>query len=60
MGSMAITHNEIRRHPRWREEVNSPAPPGRVPARGLVGARGLIGLGAAILIIALLVTWLGG
>jgi len=57
---MAITHHEVRRHPRWREEVKSPASTGRVRSPGLAGARGLIVLGTAILLIALLFVWLRG
>lgn len=43
---VAITHNEVRRHPRWREEINTP------PARPRLvrsGAR-LLGIVAFLIV----------
>lgn len=45
---MAITHNEVRRHPRWREEVGHPAAPAR--RGGVPGFRGVLVLGAVLLV----------
>jgi hypothetical protein len=28
---LSITHNEVRRHPRWREEMRTPLQTSRVP-----------------------------
>jgi hypothetical protein len=46
---MAITHNEVRRHPRWREEMKTPLGAPRV--HRMSGA-GLIGIVAFIIVTA--------
>lgn len=53
---LGITHNEVRRHPRWREELNTPLQTSsvqRMPGSRLLGIVGL-----AIVIIALAVLFL--
>jgi hypothetical protein len=44
---MSITHSEVRRHPRWREQVNA-SPAGPVPMS--LGAR-LVGLVAVLIVL---------
>ena len=52
---MAITHNEVRRHPRWREEQSTPVPapvPQRISAI-IVGALVFLVVLAALAILIL-------
>ena len=43
----AITHREVRRHPRWREELDHPGTP--LPRAGVPGIWGIIVVGAVLL-----------
>jgi len=46
---IAITHNEIRRHPLWRKALIAPASPGRARAPGVTVARAFVVIGALLL-----------
>lgn len=46
---MAITHIEVRRHPRWREELKTPLHAPRVPTSQ---AARLLGIVALLIIVA--------
>jgi len=43
----AITHREVRRHPRWRAELGHPGT--RLPRAGIPGIWGIIVVGAVLL-----------
>jgi hypothetical protein len=45
---MSITHNEVRRHPRWREEPSTPVQSPKF--RRISGAQ-LLGIVAAVIIV---------
>ena len=45
----AITHNEVRRHPGWREEPSTPVPSPKLPQR--VGTR-LLGIVVVLIVVA--------
>ena len=53
---MAITHHEVRRHPRWREEVGHPATPSR--RASIPGLRGFLVVGTVLLVAAIIVALL--
>ena len=49
-----ITQHEVRRHPRWREELNTPQPhPGvqRLPGSRLLGVVGFLIVAVAIAVL---------
>lgn len=46
---MAITHNEVRRHPRWREEMQTPL---QMPRVHRMSGAGLLGIVAFLIVIA--------
>jgi hypothetical protein len=47
---MAITHTEVRRHPRWREEQNMPLPTPAAPTHRvrLLGIVAILIIGTAL------------
>lgn len=55
---MAITHDEIRRHPRWRAELSTPTDGVRTPRSGR--ALVVIGVGVAIVLVAAVILLLQG
>lgn len=55
---LSITHNEVRRHPRWRDEQNTPVSSPRAPR--VAGTRLLGVVGFLIVAIATLVLLLRG
>lgn len=48
---MAITHNEVRRHPRWREEPSTPVESPKVPR---VSWARIVGMVAVLIVVAAL------
>ena len=50
---MAITHNEIRRHPRWREELKTPLQAPQVRTARSAGMLGVVAAGFLVLVAAL-------
>lgn len=46
---MAITHDEVRRHPRWREELETPL---HSPSVYRVSGAGLLGVVAVLIVTA--------
>lgn len=48
---MAITHNEVRRHPRWREEPSTPV---QSPSALRLSVERLIGIVAILIVVAAL------
>jgi hypothetical protein len=53
---ISITHNEVRRHPRWREEQSTPLRSPRVPPvvrTRLLGVVGLLIVATATLVLLL-------
>jgi hypothetical protein len=46
---MAITHKEVRRHPRWREEMKTPL---RLPRVHRISGTSLLGIVAFLIVIA--------
>jgi hypothetical protein len=55
---ISITHDEVRRHPRWREEQSTPLRSPRVPR--VSGTRLLVVVGFLIVATASLVLFLRG
>lgn len=55
---ITITHDEVRRHPRWREEQSTPLHSPRVPR--VAGTRLLVAVGFLIVATASLVLFLRG
>ena len=53
---ISITHDEVRRHPRWREEQNTPLHSSRVPrvaGTRLLGVVGFLIVATATLVLLL-------